>query len=72
VGVTPAMILPFEPHLYGAAANNGQMLVEVQPKSQTAEGYLKLAQVVTGRAPSPESHKGSMPVLAFLKARKQA
>jgi pilus assembly protein CpaE len=72
VGITPAMILPFEPQLYGAAANNGQMVVEAQPKSQTSESLLRLAQVVTGRAPAPEAQKGASAVLSFLKARKQA
>ena len=38
------------PHLFGAAANNGQMLVEVQPKSAAAEGVRRLAEIVTGRA----------------------
>lgn len=72
VGIAPTMILPFEPQLYGAAANNGQMLIEVQPKSQTAEGILKLAQVVTGRTPVAEAERGVLPVLSFLKGRKRA
>jgi pilus assembly protein CpaE len=66
------MILPFEPQLYGSAANNGQMLMEVQPKSQTAEAILRLAQAVTGRAPAPEAEKGVLPLLSLLKGRKQA
>ncbi len=72
VGLAPAMILPFEPQLYGSAANNGQMLMEVQPKSQTAEGVFRLAQVVTGRAPAPDVQKGVLPFLSLLKGRKQA
>lgn len=72
VGVSPSMILPFEPQLYGSAANNGQMLMEVQPKSQTADAILRLAQVVTGRAAAPESDKSVLPFLSFLTGRKQA
>jgi len=72
VGVPPTMVLPFEPQLYGAAANNGQMLMEVQPKSQTAEAILRLAQGVTGRAPAAEADKSVLPFLTFLKGRKQA
>jgi pilus assembly protein CpaE len=72
VGVPPAMILPFEPQLYGSAANNGQMLMEVQPKSQTADAILRLAQVVTGRAPAPEADRAVLPLLSLLKGRKQA
>ena len=72
VGVPPTMVLPFEPQLYGSAANNGQMLMEVQPKSQTAEAILRLAQAVTGRAPAAEADKSVLPFLTFLKGRKQA
>jgi pilus assembly protein CpaE len=71
VGIAPAMILPFEPQLYGAAANNGQMLMEVQPRSQTAEGIQRLAELVTGRA-VPEMQKSVLPFFTFLKGRKQA
>jgi len=72
VGIPPAMILPFEPQLYGAAANNGQMLMEVQPKSQTADGISRLAQMVTGRAPSADTEKGVLPMFSFLSGRKRA
>jgi pilus assembly protein CpaE len=72
VGVPPTMVLPFEPQLYGSAANNGQMLMEVQPRSQTAEAIMRLAQVVTGRAAAPDSDKSVLPFLSFLKGRKQA
>lgn len=72
IGLSPTMVLPFEPQLYGSAANNGQMLMEVQPRSQTADAIVRLAQVVTGRAPAPDSDKGVLPILSFLKGRKQA
>jgi pilus assembly protein CpaE len=72
IGIAPAMVLPFEPQLYGSAANNGQMLMEVQPKSQTADAIARLAQVVTGRGPALDSDKGVLPFLSFLKGRKQA
>jgi pilus assembly protein CpaE len=72
IGIAPAMVLPFEPQLYGSAANNGQMLMEVQPKSQTADAIARLAQVVTGRASAPDTDKGVLPFLSFLKGRKQA
>jgi len=71
VGISPVMVLPFEPQLYGAAANNGQMLMEVQPRSQTAEGIQRLAEVATGRA-VPEMQRSVLPFFTFLKGRKQA
>lgn len=72
VGLTPAVVLPFDPQLYGAAANNGQMLMEVQPKSQTSDAVMRLAQIVTGRAAVPESDKSVLPIFSLLKGRKQA
>ena len=72
VGVQPALVLPFEPHLYGSAANNGQMLMEVQPRSVTAEGIRTLAELVTGRAVQADKSKGVFDLLPFLKGRKTA
>jgi pilus assembly protein CpaE len=71
IGIQPSVILPFEPHLYGAAANNGQMLIEVQPRSQTADGIRQLAELVTGR-PAQAADKTSIPFLSFLTGKKSA
>jgi len=72
VGLPPAIIVPFEPNLFGTAANNGQMLPEVQPRSQVAEAIRSLAELVTGRAPGADAQKAAPSVFSFLKARKQA
>jgi len=72
IGIAPSLLIPFEPGLFGAAANNGQMLPEVQPKSQVAEGIRRLAELVTGRAAQNDSQKGVSPIFSFLKGRKQA
>lgn len=72
VGVPPALVIPFEPALFGAAANNGQMLMEVQPRSQTAEGIRALSAILTGRAPQASADKGALPFLSFLSGRKRA
>ena len=54
LGVQPALVLPFEPQLFGKAANNGQMITELDAKSKAAEGFNYLAGLVTGRAaPAP-------------------
>lgn len=73
VGLPPAQLIPFEPNLFGTAANNGQMLSEVQPRSQVAEGIRILSELVTGRTPSADADKGGVSsVFSFLKGRKQA
>ena len=43
IDLQPALVLPFDPQLFGTAANNGQMIAEVQPASASAEGIRKLA-----------------------------
>lgn len=72
VGLTPSVILPFDPGLFGQAANNGQMLLELQPKSAVAEGIRRLAEIVTGRVPPAELQKNTIPFLNLLMGRKQA
>ena len=59
LGLTPALCLPFDPKLFGQAANNGQMLSEVNPKSRSAEGIDNLAQQIARREP-PAPQKTSL------------
>jgi len=60
-------VLPFEPKLFGQAANNGQMLSEVAPRGKTTEALAELAQQISRReAPAPQ--KSSL--LASLFRRK--
>ena len=73
MGVEPAAVLPFDAALFGQAGNNGQMLLEVQPKSPVSESIRKLARALTGREAAPASaDKSPSSILNFLKARKQA
>lgn len=58
LGAAPALVLPFEPALFGKAANNGQMIAEVDPKSKAADGFSHLAGLITGRAGSTASSGG--------------
>ncbi len=55
----PALCLPFDPKLFGLAANNGQMIAEVGPKSRSAEGLDHLAQQIARREP-PAVRKASL------------
>jgi pilus assembly protein CpaE len=67
IGYEPVCVIPFDPQLFGTAANNGQMLIEVQPKSPSADAIRKLAEVATGRAVQTEQ-KAPSTILSFLKA----
>ena len=71
MGLTLAATVPFDPALFGTAANNGQMLMEVQPKGVASEGIQQLAELVTGRA-TQQSQKSVIPFLSMLTGKKRA
>jgi pilus assembly protein CpaE len=50
IGVEPEVILPFEPELFGTAANNGQMISETDGASRSAQAIDHMASLLTGRA----------------------
>jgi len=49
LGAPPAMIIGFDAKLFGQAANNGQMIGEVGPKSRQAESLQQLAWMISRR-----------------------
>ena len=46
----PVAAIPFDPQLFGSAANDGQMIAEISAGHRTAEMLRQLAQKLTGRA----------------------
>jgi pilus assembly protein CpaE len=67
----PVAIIPFEPQVFGAAANNGQMIAELSASHRTAESFRQLAQLLTGRSESKKS-KSSLFSPLFDKLLKRA
>ena len=64
----PAAIIPFEPQIFGTAANNGQMVAEVSAKHPTTEIFSQLAQLMTGRAEAKKQKSGILaPLLSKLR-----
>lgn len=53
IGIEPTLVLPFNPGLFGAAANNGQMIEELDSKNKATEGMRYLAKQLCGRDPLP-------------------
>ncbi len=49
VGLEPSVVIPHDPHAFGTAASNGQMVMEVAAKSKSAEALITLAQQLSGR-----------------------
>ncbi|MGE0062524.1 MAG: CpaE family protein [Xanthobacteraceae bacterium] len=66
----PAAIIPFDPQLFGTAANNGQMIAEVSSSHKTTELFRQMAQIVTGRAEVKRSRGGLLsPLIGKLMKR---
>ncbi|PSC06274.1 CtpF protein [Alsobacter soli] len=61
-----AAVIPFDPHLFGTAANNGQMIAEIQAGGKIAETFVDLARAVVGKS---EPKKASKSLLAPLLSR---
>jgi pilus assembly protein CpaE len=65
----PIATIPFEPQLFGAAANNGQMISEVSPKHKTAEIFLMMAKALTGRIEMKKQKRDLLsPLLAKMRS----
>ena len=66
----PVAVIPFDPQIFGTAANNGQMVAELSPKHATSEIFRQLAQVLTGRSETKKARSGVLtPLLAKLLKR---
>src|ERR1051326_3115187 len=64
----PIAVIPFEPQLFGAAANNGQMIAEISGNHRTAEMFRSLGRLLTGRG-EPKKPRGGIlsPLLEKLR-----
>lgn len=63
---------PFDPKLFGTAANNGQMIVEVEATSKVAETFSDLARIVTGKAEIKRPSKNLLKPFVTKFVRKKA
>jgi pilus assembly protein CpaE len=57
----PAALIPFEPQVFGTAANNGQMIAEVSASHRVAETFRQLAQSLTGKTDPKKARSGFLP-----------
>jgi pilus assembly protein CpaE len=66
----PVAIIPFEPQVFGTAANNGQMIAELAAGSRPAETFRQLAQLLTGRTDSKKPRSSLLtPLLRKLRRK---
>lgn len=67
LGAEPVASIPFDPQLFGMAANNGQMIGEVAAQSKTALALDALAASLTGRKPVETKKASIADKIPFLK-----
>ncbi|MDQ6435762.1 CpaE family protein [Mesorhizobium sp. LHD-90] len=72
LGITPISVIPFDPQLFGNAANNGRMLGEMDAKHPTVQAISEIAHVLTGRSEIKLKAKpGISGILGKLKLKKK-
>jgi pilus assembly protein CpaE len=63
----PAAVIPHDAKLFGAAANNGQMIAEIEPNGKTAQIFVDLASALAGRTEARKPRRGVLePLIAKL------
>jgi pilus assembly protein CpaE len=72
VEVEPAAVIPYDPKLFGTAANNGQMIAEIDANGKTAEILADLARSVTGKVEFKKAKRGLLDPLMSALGRKKA
>jgi pilus assembly protein CpaE len=68
----PDAVIPFDPGLFGTAANNGQMIAEVQPNGKINEAFLDLARMLAGRTELKKARSSLLAPLLGRLTRKRA
>ncbi len=64
--LTPIAAIPFDPLLFGTAANNGQMIAEASAKTTVSDLFADVAQVVGGRKELKKARRRGLDLGPFL------
>jgi len=68
----PIAIIPHDAKLFGGAANNGQMIAEIEPNGKTAHVFVDLASTLAGRTDTRKPKRGVLePLIAKLGRKKK-
>ena len=62
----PIATVPFDPLLFGTAANNGQMIAEASAKTNISDTFAEVSQIITGRKELRTNRKGKLKMTPFL------
>jgi pilus assembly protein CpaE len=70
IEMEPTAVIVHDAKLFGSAANNGQMIAEIEPKGKTAEIFSGMASSIAGRTESKKQKRGLFdPFLSKLSKR---
>ena len=73
LGVVPMASIPFEPLLFGNAANNGRMIGEMDAKHAVVQHFNEIAHVLTGRGEPKVKKKANLgSIIERLKQKKKS
>ena len=69
IGDQPIASVPFDPRIFGTAANNGQMIAEISERHRASKMFVQIAQHLTGHGDVKKS-RGSLlsPIIGKLRA----
>lgn len=71
LGIAPMATVPFDPALFGSAANNGRMLAETDAANPTVQTINEMAHILTGRMSlRTKKRPGLVSVFSKLKRKK--
>jgi pilus assembly protein CpaE len=66
----PIATIPFDPRMFGMAANNGQMIAQIAASHRTTGMFLQIAQRLTGRGETKKPRRSFLsPILKKLRAK---
>jgi pilus assembly protein CpaE len=72
VETAPTAVIPHDAKLFGGAANNGQMIAEIEPNGKTAQIFVDLASQLAGRPDTRKPKRGVLePLIAKLGRKKK-
>ena len=69
--IDPIAIIPHDAKLFGSAANNGQMIAEIEPRGRCAEIFAELTNGIAGRVEARKAKRGLFdPLLSKFSLKK--
>jgi pilus assembly protein CpaE len=70
IEMDPIASIPFDPQMFGAAANNGQMIAEISQNHRTVDMFLQIAQRLTGRGETKKTRTSFLsPLFGKLRSK---